>query len=136
MKRLVIIAAALACFAALTAFAQAPTNTEESSLYVQTYTVMRIYVHQLGYRIDYKGDANIIRTAYAPLEWFQEAAGQGELVYERTEASPFLQVFWQDGEFSHFRLVARPNFNHGTWDNLDYDDVDPSVFDIDRLQIP
>lgn len=100
-------------------FASAQASNQESELYATTLYVEKVYPSTLGYRIDYRRQSSLmLATSYLPLDWFGGPEAIGRLVYADGLAVPFVNVFWRDGELSHFVLYVDRNINALTWGSL------------------
>ena len=100
-------------------FASAQAWNDESELYVTTLYVEKVYPTTLGYRIDYRRQSSLLlATSYLPLDWFGGPSALGRLVYADGRAVPFVNVFWRNGEISHFVLYVDRNINALSWGSL------------------
>jgi len=88
---------------------------EESTLFVRTVPISRVYLYQEGYRVVYvKNDLNF-GEIFLPISWFTMAGGKGEQVLGDDPAFPYFSVFWKDGEFSHIRLYLKKDLRDPSW---------------------
>lgn len=86
-----------------------------SEYYTKTVHIAKIYPHKLGYKVVYvKGD-NTTSALYAPMEWFRQIGGYGEIIYGSSAAYPYMTVYFKAGEVSHFRLYVLESFQHESW---------------------
>lgn len=129
MKKPILLIAIVMLIASTGVFA------DTSNFYVRTIPIIRIYSHNLGYRVVYmKSDFNL-HVIYLPKGWFNVAAQTGEdpkaeLVLGRDSAYPYFSVFWEEGEFSHIRLYLHSDLNHQSWG-----DIDPSWELTDKFKV-
>ena len=98
-----------------------------SQYYVKTIPIIRVYDHNLGYKVIYMKSNFDLHVIYIPKEWFEVAAQTGEdpkaeLVAGIDSSYPYFSVFWDNGEFSHIRLYLHSNLMHQSWG-----DIDPTV---------
>ncbi len=84
----------------------------ESRIYFRTLYATRVFQHPLGYKVDYRTRDGRIAEVYLPIEWFSDAAGIGELIFDQSRAVPFMHVFYSAGEFSHVRLYLHTRVDH------------------------
>lgn len=113
-------------------FASAQATNDESELYVTTLYVEKVYPSTLGYRIDYRRQSSLLlATSYLPLDWFGGPDAIGKLVYADDRAVPFVNVFWRDGEISHFVLYVDRNINALSWGSLPTTEGLESRFDLE-----
>jgi hypothetical protein len=100
----------------------APVLAQEdnkSDYYYVNVPIDKVYPYRRGYVITYRKGVNQQVRAYLPVEWFSDAAGKGELIYQGTGADwPHLTVYYKNGEFSHVRLYLRRDRGHETWGNV------------------
>lgn len=108
-------------------------SARESDLYVKTLYVERVYVTSLGYRIDYRTESSLVlRTSYLPLEWFGGPGAQARIASIQDNTVPYVQVFWDETEFSHFVLYVHRNQDHPSWGNLQITPAMESAFQVDE----
>lgn len=107
----------------------------ESEMFVYSTPIVKVYVHQLGYRVVYMKESMDIGILYVPLEFFQGTASQAEAIYGRGAAYPYMSVFWEDGEFSHIRLYLHEDFNHLSWADLDATAATAERFDVETIEV-
>ncbi|MCG8452496.1 MAG: hypothetical protein MI717_04860 [Spirochaetales bacterium] len=117
MKRVSVIALILFVLCTVGAFAQQFPN--ESELYPKSLQIAKIYNHSKGYRIDYIRQDYTVGTFWAPVAWFREAGGIGEIAYGEGESYPYVSFFYKDGQMDHFRLYLFRNLAHESWGFLD-----------------
>jgi hypothetical protein len=123
------VALVLVLVIAVSTFAAA----QESDLYVTTLYVEKVYPTTLGYRIDYRRQSSLLlATSYLPLDWFGGPEALGRLVYADDNAVPFINVFFRDGEVSHFVLYVDRNINSLTWGSLASTDGLEARFNLER----
>jgi hypothetical protein len=89
----------------------------------------------LGFKITYTAENLDFKQVYLPASWFTEAAGQGELIETDSKSAPYMDVYYQDGEFSHVRLFVRANPFHVSWGRLDDEPNLAEKFNKDTLQL-
>ena len=72
---------------------------EESTMFVKTMPIIKIYSHRLGFKVLYLRNNFTLGDFYVPLRWFDAAAGQGVLIKGFEAEYPYFSIFWKDGEF-------------------------------------
>ncbi|WP_052078571.1 hypothetical protein [Spirochaeta lutea] len=87
----------------------------ESSYFAKTFYILKIAPHTEGYRVTYLTTAGKSAVTYLPINWFTSAAGKAELIESLNPSVPYMDVYWQDGEFSHLRLFVNPDYNDPSW---------------------
>ena len=65
----------------LTVFCVSGQQIED--LYYKTFTIVKIYGHQLGYKVYYLRENADVASFYLPAHWFYEPAGRGNIVWVR-----------------------------------------------------
>jgi hypothetical protein len=88
---------------------------QQTSHFSRTYYITKIAPHQLGYRVIYLTEAGTPFVTYLPMEWFSSAGGKASLQFRWETSAPYMQVFWQNGEFSHMRIVVPPTYDDPSW---------------------
>jgi hypothetical protein len=134
MKKLFFAAAFCAVFQAAL-FAQNFSDGKESGYFYVNVPIEKVYPYRKGYVVQYRKGVNQMARAYLPIEWFEDAAGKGELLYLGTgNAWPYLTVYYKDGAFSHVRLYLRRDRAHASWGNIglgiNIDDRFEEVYDL------
>ncbi len=88
---------------------------DEPRPYVRTVHLERVYTHSNGYKVVYRTSRLETAETYIPARWFGRASGRGEIIYTNHKAAPYMQVYYESGEFSHVRLFVRSNTTHPSW---------------------
>ncbi|MDR0316480.1 MAG: hypothetical protein LBH97_06230 [Treponema sp.] len=121
MKKLI----AMTIFAAflivgIPVFAQSFPSEYESEFFYVNVSVEKVSPYRAGYVIQYrKGVTGQIAYVYLPGEWFDAAAGKGEVItLPSGTAWPSLSVYYRNGEFSHVKLYVHRWRGHETWGNI------------------
>jgi hypothetical protein len=112
MRKLFVVVVLVAAAASLYAQSQA---REPESLYVRTAPVLKVFTHQLGYKVYYLTESGETASFYVPIEWFNEIGGRGSITYGSGPQYPYLSVYWADGKFSHLKLFLIESFLSDTW---------------------
>ena len=118
MKKLILLIAIVILVASTGVFA------DTSEYYVRTIPIIKVYSHNLGYRVVYMKSNFDLHVIYLPKAWFNVAAQTGEepkaeLVAGRDSTYPYFSVFWEGGVFSHIRLYLHSDLNHDSWGDMD-----------------
>ena len=106
---------------------------EESTMFVKTMPIIRIYSHRMGFKVLYLKNNFTLGAFYVPLRWFDEAASKGLLVKGFFEEYPYFSIFWKDGEFHSVKLYVKENLQHETWGTLGSEEGIDSKFAHDSL---
>jgi hypothetical protein len=134
MKKAVIaLAAGLFLLACLPAFSQAE-NKSPTDVYVKTVHILKISMHQLGYKIQFWTSKSTVGEIYVPLTWFNKGpASKADLVYGNEPAYPYFTIVWADGAFDHIQIHALSDYHSLTWGVLESKDDLSSKFNIQDL---
>ncbi|MFO8043854.1 MAG: hypothetical protein R6U25_11665, partial [Alkalispirochaeta sp.] len=113
-SRLLLISVVVALLGVSGVFAQ---NQEDDDVDMQVMTVyvQTIYQYSQGYHVIYNRTDLYPGEVYLPSRWFTNAAGKGEILYTAHPSAPYMNVFYENGEFSHVRLYAPENRAHRSW---------------------
>ena len=115
-----------AIFIALLLVVAATLIAEESTMFVKTVPIKRVYPHRLGYRVLYLKANLDFEEFFVPLKWANFSGGKAEIFIGDAPSFPYFSVFYKDGEFSYIRLYLHESRNHETWGVMklsdDYDD--------------
>ncbi len=118
MKKLILLITIIMIVAGIGAFA------ETSDFYVKTLPIVKVYDHNLGYRIVYMKSDFELTAIYIPKSWFQTASETGEppkaeLVAGKDSSYPYFSVFWKSGKFDHIRIYLQSDLMDPSWGDLD-----------------
>ena len=118
MKKLILLIIIIMIVAGIGAFA------ETSEFYVKTLPIVKVYDHNLGYRIVYMKSDFELTAFYIPKDWFKTASETGEppkaeLVSGKDSSYPYFSVFWKGSEFDHIRIYLQSDLNNPSWGDLD-----------------
>jgi hypothetical protein len=132
MKKAVIaLAAGFFLLACLPVFSQQKENKYPADVYVKTVHIMKISLHQLGYKIQFWTSKSKVGAIYVPLAWFNKGPeSKADIIYSNDPAYPFFSIFWADGVFDHIQIHAVADFHSLTWGVLESPDDLTSLFDI------
>ena len=106
----------------------------ESDMYVHTARIVKVYNHNLGFRVVYAKESLDLGVLYIPLDWFGGTDAKAEVAYGAEPSYPYLSVFWENGEFHHIRLYLHRNKNHSTWDELESTPEVIERFDVETFE--
>lgn len=131
MKR-ALVAGLLILLVGTSLFAQ----PEKKQLYVKSVPIVKIYIHQLGYKVYYiKHNADIAHF-YVPVSWLIGAGNRGSIVWGQKAEYPYFSIYWEDGKFSYIKLFLRRNLREDYWGVLNVaSDLVRDKFEIDDLKL-
>lgn len=147
MKRIfrLALAAALLFCAAIVAFAQ---NNQQNSgakgqansssrpdYFVTTIYLNKVYTDNLGYMVVYADSSSHYQEAYLPMQWFNTAGGKGVLVYGSDRNYPYMDVYYQGGQFDHVVLYVKSDMSDPSWGVLPQTPGVADKFKVDTLKI-
>jgi hypothetical protein len=139
MKKAVIaLAAGLFLLACLPAFSQASTtpaqNKYPADVYVKSVRILKISMHQLGYKLQFWTSKSKVGEIYVPLAWFNKGPeSKAAIDYANDPAYPYFTIVWADGVFDHVQIHALSDFHSLTWGVLESKDDLSTLFDIKDL---
>ncbi len=136
MKKFLILAALILVCAAFVG-AQQFSEEKTSEFYVKSVPIIKVYPHNLGYRVIYMRSSLELADFYVPLEWFYGAAGKGELVFGRQSEYPFFSIYWKGTEFDHIRMYLQKDLNHPSWGHMSaaVSNAARANFDVETLEL-
>jgi hypothetical protein len=136
MKKLCFVVALCAVFQIMPLFAQNLTGNESEYFYVNV-PIEKVYPYRKGYVVQYRKGVNQMARAYLPIEWFEQAASKGDLVYLGPGKNwPYLTVYYKDGIFDHVRLYLRRDRAHQSWGNIALGiNIDDRFENVDDLKL-
>jgi hypothetical protein len=112
MKRVLLVLIVLALGSSV--FAQSRPQ-DVSNITVRTVPIIKIYSHQLGYKVYYITTRGEVSSFYLPVEWFNVAGGKGVLSYGSGPQYPYMSIYWVDKKFSHIKLFLIENPMSDSW---------------------
>ena len=114
-KALVLVAAGIFLLACLPVFSQAQSASPKDA-YVKTVHIVKIWMHQLGYKIQFYNSHSRISEIYVPLTWFNKGPeSKADLIYSRGAEYPYFSIYWVDNKFDHIRIYAVDNYGDTSW---------------------
>ncbi|MFP4483911.1 MAG: hypothetical protein ACLFO1_03555 [Spirochaetaceae bacterium] len=123
-SRIALLIVLLALVTGLAAAQQAADLIDNrSNLFVRTVFLDTVYTHRRGFKVTYTADDYARQEVYLPQGWFTRAGSQGQLVSTHSDAAPYMDVFYSNGEFSHVRLYVPADRNHIAWETLEEEGV-------------
>ena len=134
MKKIFLICAAALFVAALPTFSQAQASGQPD-VFVKTVPILKIYTHELGYKILFIKSTQEVGSLYVPIKWFGRSAGKGMAVFESAGVSPYMSLFWENGKFNHIILHLPASTSSPVWGMLVTNEDMTSVFNIEEPQV-
>lgn len=135
-KRILIVAMLIVMVAGFSvAQEQQESNENESELFVHTVYLNQVFRHRLGFKVTYTAPNLDYKQVYIPTSWFTQAAGKGEIIQTASKSAPYMDVYYENGEFSHVRLFVRDNPFHVTWGRLEDEPNVEEKFNRDTLEL-
>lgn len=92
------------------------STTKESTLYVKHLRILTVYPHRLGFKVEYVTNTMKRVNKYIPMEWFKNPKSQ--IIYGNGLEYPYMEVFYDSGEFSHVKLYLIRNYNDLSWSSF------------------
>jgi len=134
LKKLILLIAILMIVATTAAF------SEPSDFYVKTLPIVKVYDHNLGYRIVYMKSNFELTAIYIPKGWFKTASETGEppkaeLVAGKDSAYPYFSVFWKGADFDHIRIYLQSDLNDPSWGDLAETEDMTEKFNVETLKL-
>lgn len=114
--------------------------SQEQDLFVKTVPVYKVYHHKKGFVVVYeKQDKSLYRT-FIPYTWFRVPEDgtnkwKGEISYGNKREYPYMNVFWDNGEFSHVRLFLKRAKTDSSWGILESPNLYDNSFDIETMSL-
>ena len=110
-----VLAAGLLLMSSLPSFAQ-QANTNPKDAYYKVVPIVKVWMHQLGYMVQFWSSKSQISNIYIPLTWFNQGPNsKADIIYGNERGYPYLSIFWVDGKFDHVNLYVLNNYDSLTW---------------------
>jgi hypothetical protein len=114
-KAVILFAAGLFLLASLPAFSQAQSAYPKDA-YFKTVPLMKVWLHDLGYKLQFFNSKASVSDIYVPLTWFNKGAqSKAELVYGNEKGVPYCTILWVDGAFDHITLYVSNDLASSSW---------------------
>jgi hypothetical protein len=118
-----VLIAGLLLMSSLPLFAQqagtatsASTNKNPQDAYYKVVPIVKVWMHQLGYMVQFWTSKSQIGNIYIPLTWFNQGPlSKADIIYGNQPGYPYLSIVWVDGKFDHVKLYVLDNYNSLTW---------------------
>ena len=116
MKRAgLVLAAGLLLMSSLPLFAQ-QANTNPRDAYYKVVPITKVWMHQLGYMVQFWTSKSQISNIYIPLTWFNQGPNsKADIIYGNEPAYPYMSIIWVDGKFDHVKLYVLNSYDSLTW---------------------
>ncbi len=134
MKKIFLLCAALLITTSVPLIAQQKASGLPD-VFVKTISIVKVYTHELGFKILFIDSRQNVGTFYVPIKWFGHSAGKGETVFETPGTPPYFSIFWEDGKFSHIVLHVDSNSSSLTWGVLTTNEDLKDAFNIEEPQL-
>ncbi len=116
-KPVILFAALCVLLASLPAFSQASLYPKDA--YVKSVHIIRIWSHQLGYKLQYFTSKSTVAEIYVPLTWFNKGIdSKANIIFGNSAEYPYFTIVWIDGKFDHITMYVREDFRDLTWGEL------------------
>ena len=115
MKRagIFIVVGLLLCVG-LPAFSQAQNYPKDA--YVKTVPLMKVWMNQLGYVLQFFSSKSQVANIYVPITWFNKGSdSKADIIYGNDRSYPYCSIFWVDGKFDHIKIFVLNNYSSTTW---------------------
>jgi hypothetical protein len=113
-----ILAATLMLLASLPVFAQ--TSAAPKDAYYKIMPIIKIWSHQLGYKIQFWSSKSTVNEIYVPVSWFNKGTeSKADIFYGNDRQYPYFAIFWVGGKFDHINIYALDDFHSLTWGVLE-----------------
>ncbi len=113
-KALVAAAVALLLLAGFPLFAQ--TQGYAKDAYYKAVPILKIWMHPLGYVVQYVTSDTQVAVMYVPFTWFNQGVNsKAQLVYGTDNSYPYFSIYWVDGKFDHITLYVKRDTTSATW---------------------
>jgi hypothetical protein len=113
-KAVILFAVGFILLASLPAFSQAQNYPKDA--YLKSVPILKVWVHPLGYMVQFFNSKSQVSELYVPLSWFNKGSlSKADLIYGNEKGFPYFTIYWVDGAFDHIALYVLPDFRSLTW---------------------
>jgi hypothetical protein len=125
-----VLAASLLLLTSLPSFAQQAYSNPKDAYY-KIVPIIKVWMHPLGYMVQFWTSKSKISEIYIPLTWFNKGIeSKADIVYTLGPEYPYLTIYWVDGKFDHLTLYAVDSYNSLTWGVLSQTEDLTSQFNV------
>jgi hypothetical protein len=118
-KRGIICVAVVMLLASLPAFAQQDPGAAQDA-FCKTVPLVKVWMHPLGYVLQFVSSKTQINEIYVPLAWFNKGPlSKADILYGNDRAYPYCSIFWVAGKFDHIRLYVPEDYHSTAWGVMD-----------------
>jgi hypothetical protein len=111
--------AGLLLLAALPVFAQTASGNPKDA-YNKVVPLTKVWMHPLGYLLQFFNSKSQIAEIYVPLTWFNKGVeSKADIVYGAQPSYPYASIFWVDGKFDHIIIYAWRSYDVPSWGVLE-----------------
>ncbi len=102
--------------AATPAAANSSTNPIPKDAYYKSVPLIKVWMHQLGYMVQFWTSKSTVGQIYIPITWFNQGPNsKADIIYGNEPGYPRLVIFWVDGKFDHVNLYVLNYYESLTW---------------------
>jgi hypothetical protein len=91
------------------------SQPQRRDIYTVSVPIIKIFAHQLGYKIYYLKYDLTLGSFHVPIDWFTSAGGKGTITWGRTDVYPYFSLYWRDKKFFQIRLFLKENLFDESW---------------------
>ena len=114
-------------------FAQESSGAAKDA-FCKTVPLVKVWIHQLGYVLQFWNSHSRVQEIYVPLSWFnQGVASKADILYGNDRSYPYCSIFWVDGKFDHIRLYVFDDYNNASWGVLEATSDMDKLFDVQDI---
>ncbi len=106
------------------------TSATKSPMFTKNVMIARIYSHSKGYRVLYRPNNASLKQVFLPMEIFKIENGS-KIFKGHNKAYPYMQIFWEEGEFSHVKLYVKEDYRDLSWGVFSNPDAYDDAFETD-----
>lgn len=117
-KALMLLAVTALALSCVPVFSQT-ARSDPKDAFAKTVPIVKIYSHNLGYKVLYFTSQYELAEMYVPMKWFAPGVEHAQIVWGNGPSFPCFSIIWADGKFDHVRLYLVDNFSSKTWAVLD-----------------
>ncbi len=131
-----VLAASLLLLTSLPSFAQQAYSsaTNPKDAYYKVVPLLKVWMHPLGYLVQYWTSKSKVAEMYFPYTWFNQGVNsKADLVYSQDAGVPYVAIFWVDGKFDHMKIYALDYYDSPTWGILETVTDRSAKFNVDEV---
>lgn len=93
----------------------AVAQSTQSPLFYESFSIIKIYSMQEGYRVIYRDPGGALQDLYVPISWFGTGTSKAVLISGESRSYPYFSIYWLNGKFDYIKLYVKASYDDPSW---------------------